>query len=442
MEAVGELGDQFTKHALTRSDALKDLANVKDRLKDELKEVGKDPGIKRLEQAARSPSGQTSPEVARLQKQIEDAEKQLGTPTGTPDEMDKLQKQMDKIQEAAKAAADKNGGMTQADKENLSKSLTALAKQAQEKGMKVPNLDKAIEALAANQTGLFLKDLQVSENELEKMKELAKSLQQMQAQLEKQGKDLPEQLQNGQADAAQSTLQKMIEKLESPNLSQAELQKMTEEVSRSVDPASPYGKVAEHLKNATSKMKQGQKADGAKSLAAAKKELDDLMAKMNDAEAMLAELKAVNQATECIGTCTGWGQCQAQPRGGKGGKPGRGVGTWADEDAGWGYDGHQDPGWDNTNVKRSDREGKGVSDRGDAELNPALRPDKVRGQFSPGGQMPSITLKGLSIKGSSKVAFEEASVTAQQDAQSALSQEKVPRAYQGAVRDYFDDLKK
>ena len=28
------------------------------------------------------------------------------------------------------------------------------------------------------------------------------------------------------------------------------------------------------------------------------------------------------------------------------------------------------------------------------------------------------------------------------EAQSALSQEKVPRAYQGAVRDYFDDLKK
>jgi hypothetical protein len=36
----------------------------------------------------------------------------------------------------------------------------------------------------------------------------------------------------------------------------------------------------------------------------------------------------------------------------------------------------------------------------------------------------------------------EAVVAAQSDAQSALSQEQVPRAYQGAVRDYFDDLKK
>jgi hypothetical protein len=75
-------------------------------------------------------------------------------------------------------------------------------------------------------------------------------------------------------------------------------------------------------------------------------------------------------------------------------------------------------------------------------LNDALKPTKVKGQFSPGGQMPSITLKGVSIRGSSKVAYEEAAVAAQADAQSALSQEKVPRAYQGAVRDYFDDMKK
>ena len=56
--------------------------------------------------------------------------------------------------------------------------------------------------------------------------------------------------------------------------------------------------------------------------------------------------------------------------------------------------------------------------------------------------MPSITLKGVSIKGSSKVQYEESTTAAQADAQSALSQEKVPRAYQGAVKDYFDDLKK
>ncbi len=61
--------------------------------------------------------------------------------------------------------------------------------------------------------------------------------------------------------------------------------------------------------------------------------------------------------------------------------------------------------------------------------------------MGPGGQMPSITLKGVSIKGRSKVQYEEAVAAAQSDAQSALSQERVPRDRQGTVRDYFDDLK-
>ena len=55
--------------------------------------------------------------------------------------------------------------------------------------------------------------------------------------------------------------------------------------------------------------------------------------------------------------------------------------------------------------------------------------------------MPSITLKDVSIKGTSGVRYEEAAAAAQSDAQSALNQDKVPRAYQGAVKGYFNDLK-
>jgi len=62
--------------------------------------------------------------------------------------------------------------------------------------------------------------------------------------------------------------------------------------------------------------------------------------------------------------------------------------------------------------------------------------------MSSGGPMPSITLKGVSIKGQSTVSLQEAVTAAQTEAQSALSQDQVPRAYQGAVKDYFDDLKK
>lgn len=55
--------------------------------------------------------------------------------------------------------------------------------------------------------------------------------------------------------------------------------------------------------------------------------------------------------------------------------------------------------------------------------------------------MPSITMKGVSIKGQSKVEFQEMVAGAQSEAQSALNQDQVPRAYQNAVKNYFDDLK-
>jgi hypothetical protein len=105
------------------------------------------------------------------------------------------------------------------------------------------------------------------------------------------------------------------------------------------------------------------------------------------------------------------------------------------------YDGSWSDLVDNSDVIRPDMDPRGISDRGEGELNPNLEPSKIPGQFSPGGPMPSISLKGVSIKGSSHIQFQEAATAAQADAASAVNQDKVPRSYQGAVKDYFDDLK-
>jgi hypothetical protein len=374
---------------------------------------------------------------------MEALQKQMGTPTGNPEAMDKLEKDLAKLQQAAKGMAEKNSPGSEAEKQKLSESLAALSKQMQEMGMQLPQLDEAIQALAANQTDLVLKDLDASLNDLEKMKDMAKQLQQMQQQMEKMGKDLAEQLKNGQPEMAQSTLQKMIDQLKSANLSPEALKKILDEVSKAVDPAGNYGKVAEHLKDATKQMQGGEKAGAAQSLAEASKELEKLMQQLGDAQSLASELAALNKASMCIGTCQGWkagNRPGFNPKGQN--KPGSGVGTWANENDGWAYDGSWNDRWDNSGIVRPDMEGKGVTDRGPGELSDALKPTKVQGKFSPGGQMPSITLKGVSIKGQSKVAFEETATAAQSDAQSALSQEKVPRAYQGAVKDYFDDIKK
>jgi hypothetical protein len=441
MQSVGELGDQLTKKAVTRSEALKDLAKITDKIKDELKELSKDPALQKLEQAARASTGNDAQTANGLQKQMESLQKQMGTPTGNPDALDKLQKDLQKLQEAAKGMADKNSPGTEAEKQKMSESLSALSKQMQQMGLQMPQIDDAINAMAANQTDLVLKDLEAATTDLEKMRDMAKQMQQLQQQMDKLGKDLAEQLKNGQPEAAQMTLQKMAEQLKSANLSQEQVQKMTEEVSKAVDPAGNYGKVAEHLKKASGQMKSGDKSAASQSLADAAKELGKLMEQMGDAQELAATLENLNKASMCVGTCQGW-KMNNRPGIGKGGKPGGGVGTWADEQSGWMYDGQWNDHWDNTGQVRPDMDARGHTDRGEGELSDALKPTKVKGQFSPGGQMPSITLKGVSIKGQSKVQYQEAAAAAQTEAQSALSQEKVPRAYQGAVKDYFDDIKK
>jgi hypothetical protein len=442
MTAVTEVGDQLAKKVFTRSEALKDLANVADKLKDQLKEMGQDPAFKKLEETARS-RGSEGETAQGLQKQIDAMQKQMGTPSGNPDALDKLKDQLQKMQEQAKGmAGNNNPAGSEADRKKLSDALSALSKQMQEMGMQLPQLDDAIAALAADKTDLVLKDIQASMIDLEKMRDMAKSLQQLQQQMDKVGKDLAEQLKNGQPEAAQMTLQKMVQQLQSANLPPGDMQKMLQEVSKAINPAGNYGKVAEHLKSASGQMQKGNQQDAAKDLAAAAKELESLMQQLGDAQQVQASLDAMEKAQMCIGTCQGWASCNKpgfNPNGEN--RPGKGVGTWAENDsAGW--DGKFTEHWDNSGIVRPDMAAKGQTDRGPGEVSNALKPTKVKGSFSPGGQMPSITLKGVSIKGQSTVGYEEATSAAQSDAQSALSQDKVPRAYQGAVKDYFDDLKK
>ncbi len=218
LESVSDLGDRLNKATLTQGEALKDLANVAEKLKDELRELGKDPVLKRLEQAARAAGASDSQSAAGLQKQIESLQKQLGAPTGNPQALEKLKKDLEKLQEAAKGLNDKNSPGTDAQRDDISKALSALSRQAQEMGLQVPQLKDAIEALEANHTELFLKDLQASVTDLEKLNDMAKGLQQLQQQMEKLGKDLAEQLKNGQPEAAQMTLEKMAAQLKAAEL--------------------------------------------------------------------------------------------------------------------------------------------------------------------------------------------------------------------------------
>lgn len=443
MDEVRELGEKLQNAKLTRDDALRDLAKVTESMKQQALDLAKNPALRKLEKAARNSGTGPNETPASLQKQIDSLQKALGDKADQGEALRDLKKQLDKLQQDAKGLADKSGAAAEEAKQQLAKSLAELSRQAESMDMPMESLADAAEALRNADIDQFIKDLQVADKDLEKMADMARQLAKMQAQADKMGKDLAEQLKNGQAEAAADTLRKMIEQLQMGNLSQEQMQKIAQEVASAAKPGEQYGKVGELLKKAAGQCQSGDKKAGSENLAAAQKELQELMEQMGDAQAMMSALQSLQKAQMCIGNGQCWSQCKGTtgtPRAGKGSKGGRGVGTWSDSDA-WAMPEEISDLWDNSGINRPDQAGRGNTDR-DINQPDTLVPTKVKGQMTPGGPMPSITLKGVSAKGEAKVKYAEAVAAAQSDAQSALNQEQVPKAYKNSVRDYFDDIKK
>lgn len=445
VEEVGTLGEKLQSAKLTRDDALKDLAKVSETLRQQTQELARNPAIRQLERAARQSGSSMNQTAEQLQKQMDQLQKELGkNGKEATDAVREMQKDLQKLKEAAKGLANKEGAEAQAARAEMAKALSELSQKAMDQGMSMESLQTAAEQLKAANVEQFLKNLSLTERDLEKLADMAQQLQKMQQQAEKTGKDLEEQLKNGQVQAAQQTLQRMMDELKKNDPSREQLDRIAKECQGGAKPGEKFGKVGEHLKKAAQQAKSGDKAGSQQSMAAAKKELDELMSQMNDAQQMMAAMQALQKAQMCIGNGQCWGDgSNPGSAGGKSGQPKgkgkRGFGDWSKDDP-WALPDEIADSWDNSGLNRSDKDAKGLTDR-NAGVPDNLAPTKVKGQFQPGGPMPSITLKGVNIKGDSKVAYTEAVTTAQTDAQAALNQEQVPKAYKNAVRDYFDDLK-
>ena len=214
-----------------------------------------------------------------------------------------------------------------------------------------------------------IKNLDAALSDMDKVAEMAKQMQSLSQQLEKLGKNLAEQLEKGQADLAQSTLEKMKKQLESGKVSPEQMQKLLDEVSKAIDPAKNYGECSKCLSKAGDQMKAGDKAGAAQSLADAAKELEKLMEQFGDAQSLAAAMDALKDASMCVGSGQCWGLCRGKKPGFKpGGKGGVGVGTWADEDQGGSLSDipMSDELVDNSLVNRPDQDPRGQSER-DAE---------------------------------------------------------------------------
>ena len=436
MEAQ-ELGEHLAQSKVSRDEALKELAALSERLRQETRELERDPGIRKVQEstAQRNAAGSAS---AELQRRMDALNSQMGAGATDSRSLADFQKDLAKAREAAAGLSSNGGPLDSAAINGMQGMMAALASRAQSAGLSMPHLAQAIEALKNAQIDQVLNQLDASMRDLERMQQMAEAVDAMKAEAEGLGKTLAEQLKLGQTQAAIQTLDRMRNALADPKLSREQQREILKEVADSLKAAKAYGEAGGHMERAATQLRADDRGKAADALEKAAQELARLAEAAEEGEALEATLQVLQQAQSSVGSGLAWGQCKGPPSAGRGGKPGRGVGTWAEDDSAEVVDATER--WDNSQTKRDDLDPRGITDRPE-ERSSNLIPTKVQGQIKPGGPMPSITLKGLSVRGQSRIEFTDAIPAAQSQAQSALNQDQVPRVYRGAVREYFNDLK-
>ena len=440
LESVQELGQEFTRGKLMRDEALAKLSSLAEQLRDQSSKLGQAQTLRKLQQSAQAPPGVAQQSTAEMQRQLDELKQNLGDAKDTkPEQFDKLKSKMDAIKNAATGLPDADSPKGQQARQQLAQSLSDLAKMAEQMGLELPNIDEALLALEAGDVDQFLKKLDITGEDLQKMADLAKAMQNLQMQMAEIGKTLGEQLERGQVPAALKSLQRMMSQLDSALLAPEQLDTMIQELQDALEPAENFGECSNRLSSAKEKAKAGDKAGASRSLVEAAEELKKVLQQLGDMENMMAALQNLERAQLAVGNSQSFGSCQ-NPSAGPSSRPGGGVGTW-------GNDSYQlspedlAQRWDNSGISRPDLDARGNTDRGEGNVPEDMVSTRVKGKINPKGPMPSITLRGVSIKGDSSVQFQEALSAAQSDARNALNQDEVPRAYRDSVRNYFDDLK-
>ena len=440
-----EFGQQLSEAKLSRGEAITDLASLAQKLEQEAKQLADRPGVRSLELASRASTPTAGKGANDLQQRMQAMKDALGAAEGKDKLLSELKEKLEAARKASEQLPAAGTPEAAAARENLARALENAAREATEAGIPLEGLDEAVAALKNAQTDFFLRDIQGALSSIDKLQQLAQSLQQLKEEQAKEARTLPEQLQKGQAQAAKQRLEEMIKKLKAGPLSKADRELLVDELEKALSPAEQYEKLPEPLKKALQKARTGRPGDqegAAENLAEAAKELDRLQQELADADQLAGVADLLREAQDAIGQGRGFQQGKAaarRPRAGHAGKPGRGVGTW-------GQDSNLEQpesaeGWDNSGLTQPTLDSRSVVSEDAPDKNPNLAPARVKGQMSPGGSMPSITLKGVHIKGQSNAKFTETAATAQADAQKALNQDKVPRAYQDSVKTYFDDFK-
>ncbi len=261
LESVQELGREFTRGILMRDEALAKLSSLAEQLRDQSSKLALAHSLRKLQQSALAPPGIAQQSKTEMQRQLDKLKKSLGDAKDTTSEQfDELKSEMDAIKNTAGSLPVASSPEGQQARQQLAKSLSDLTRMAEQMGLEMPDIDEALRALESSDIDQFLKNLKVAGEDLQKMADLAKAMQNLQLQMAEIGKTLGEQLEKGQVPAALESLQRMMSQLDSAQLAPEQLDKMIQELQDALGPAENFGECSNYLSSAKGKAGEGDKA--------------------------------------------------------------------------------------------------------------------------------------------------------------------------------------
>lgn len=341
LDSVQDLGAEFQKRQITREDALVKISDMAEQLRSEIKKFGSKKHA--TLPSSEPPSKLPIEALADMQNSLSELEKNFdAAKDASSKKIDDLKSKLDAIKQTASELPDPNSTEGEQTRLDMARSLSNLSQMAQNLGLELPELAKALEDLNSSDIEQFIKNMEIASQDLSQMADLSQAI-------------------------------------------------------------------------------------------------ENLKMQMADSQNLMQALQNLERAQMAIGNAQSF--CMTQRPGlSPNNKPGGGVGTWGNDSSQLTPDQMSDR-WDNSQIKRPETASRGLTNRGN-KVPDNLVPSQIKGQINPNGQMPSISLRGVSINGNSRIKFQETISSAQSEALNALNQDKVPRAYRDSVRAYFDDLKK
>ncbi|MCX7014936.1 MAG: hypothetical protein NTW86_20685 [Candidatus Sumerlaeota bacterium] len=312
-------------------------------------------------------------------------------------------------------------------------------------GRDLADLQKEFEAQKLDRTAALAKISKLTDQVKEHQKELAdksKSLENLKAPDNARfTQDLAKALEAGNLKAAQQKLDELKKQMEGGKMSEADKQKMAEELKKVGDQLKDMPGLAMSLKKAGDSLKQGQMAEAASSCDACKSDLADLADALKEMETLdQMEAALANSKDSLSGSGQGEGKGLGEGQGG-----GQGEGTGQAE-------GRGKPTGDPSRMWTagdSSKEGSGMGEAGKgaggvAQVAPDqvnFKPDKLKGQTQAGEIIASFRVSGEQIPGEAKVKYQETYTEYRQACEDTLHREAMPLEYRSLVTDYFDAIR-